>query len=432
MDNRDPFIFKTTNFGQTWTLISGGIPKGPLSYVRVIAEDPNKNGLLFAGTGNALYYSVDDGGHWTNLQTGLPHTTVSWAVVQKNFHDLVVSTYGRGLYILDDITPLEQMANAAPQQPLHLYAPRPAYRFSRDGQAYINFDVQNAPKQAVQIDILDASGQVVRHMEAPAQKGFNRATWDLHLEGPRLVQLRTTPPENPHIWEEPRFRGKDWRPITHWGMQTKMPGPLALPGKYTIKLTVDGQSVSEPIEVLRDPKTPATDQQLAESVKLQLKIRDDVSKTSDMINSIEWARRQLTDLEKMYTEAKKADVAKSIQDMDRKMQNVEYKLVSRSLTASDDKYFSETYKVYYKLLWLDAEIGPGAGDVAGGADYGPTDTELALLNEYEQELNTIEPEYRALMQQELPAFNRAMLERGGTPVVAGAEAPGKSGAEPNR
>ena len=107
-------------------------------------------------------------------------------------------------------------------------------------------------------------------------------------------------------------------------------------------------------------------------------------------------------------------------------------LVSRALTTSDDKYYSESYKVYYNLLWLNAEIGPGAGDVAGGNDYGPTDTELALLNDNEQELSIVEPEYLKVMQQELPAFNRAMLEHGGTPVVAGAEAPAKTVAGPNQ
>ena len=110
VDNREPFIYKTADFGKTWKRISGNLPKHELSYVRTVTDDPNCAGLLFAGTGNGLYYSLDDGAHWTALQTGLPAAPVTWAVVQPRFHDLVVSTYGRGLYILDDITPLEQMA----------------------------------------------------------------------------------------------------------------------------------------------------------------------------------------------------------------------------------------------------------------------------------------------------------------------------------
>ena len=432
MDNRDPFIYKTTNFGQTWTLISGGIPKGPLSYVRVIAEDPNKKGLLFAGTGNGLYYSLDDGAHWTSLQTGLPRTTVSWAVVQKNFHDLVISTYGRGIYILDDITPLEQMAGETTEQPVRLFGPRPAYRFSRTARAFINYQLQTQPKGQVQIDVLDSTGTLVRHMEVPGRAGLNRASWDMHYEGPHFVRLRTAPPENPHIWEEPRFRGQDCRMVTHWGMDTNQPGPLVAPGRYTVKITVDGQSLTQPLEILRDPKVSTSHADIERSVKLQLRIRDDVNKTADMVNSLEWSRKQLSDLEKMYGELKKNDVVKSIKEMDKRMQDVESKLVSRELAISDDKYYIASYKIYFDLLWLNGEIGPGAGDVAGGNDFGPTDTELARLDDLERDLGAVEPEYRALMEQQLPAFNRAMLEHGAVPVVPASESSGKATGDGNQ
>lgn len=419
MDNRDPFIYETTNFGQSWTLISGGIPKSPLSYVRVVAEDPNKKGLLFAGTGNALYYSSDEGAHWTNLQEGLPHSAVSWAVVQKNFHDLVVSTYGRGIYILDDISPLEQQkAEDNDSAPIKLFANRPAYRFSHNPEAFIDYQLRSSPKAAVLIDILDASGTLVRHLESHAHAGLNRSVWDLHYEGPHVVRLRTAAPDNPHIWEEPRFQGKDQRPITHWGMAPEQPGPLAAPGHYTIKLSVDGQSVTRALDLIRDPRIPTSDQDIERSVRLQLRIRDDVSKTADMINSIEWSRRQLADIEKMSADLKKKELEKSVQEMDQKMQSVEYKLVSKSLTDSDDKYYIENYRIYFNLLWLNGEIGPGAGDVAGGNDFGPTDTEMALLDEIEGELAPVEAEYRELMEKHLPAFNRAMIESGSAPVVA--------------
>ena len=128
VDNRDPYLYKTTDFGKTWTSISSNLPKGPLAYVRNVSEDPNCRGLLFAGTGNALYYSLDDGGNWTQFKKGLPPSPVTWTVVQKRFHDLVVSTYGRGFYILDDITPLEQMAAQATKDPVRFFTPRATYR----------------------------------------------------------------------------------------------------------------------------------------------------------------------------------------------------------------------------------------------------------------------------------------------------------------
>src|SRR6516162_5221936 len=154
MDDREPYIYKTADFGQTWTKITSGLPSHQLSYVRVIAEDPNAKGLLFAGTGNALHYSLDDGAHWTNLQTGLPHAPVSWAVVQKQFHDLVVSTYGRGIYILDDISPLEQMAKGAVGSDVSLFAPRQAIRILGGGRVYVNYQLKSQPKEPIQGQIL--------------------------------------------------------------------------------------------------------------------------------------------------------------------------------------------------------------------------------------------------------------------------------------
>ena len=154
MDNRDPWVYKTTDYGKTWTKISDGLPKGPLAYARVIAENPNKKGNLFVGTGNAFYYTVDDGAHWKQLQAGLPAAPVSWIVVQKAAHDVVLSTYGRGFHIMEDITPLEQgmMEPATDAADVRLVAPRPAYRIVR-GQARAQFSylLKVAPKAPVQI-----------------------------------------------------------------------------------------------------------------------------------------------------------------------------------------------------------------------------------------------------------------------------------------
>src|SRR4026208_1030125 len=127
MDSRRPYIFKTTDYGATWKRVNGDLPnRHPLSYVKAVAENPNKVGMLFAGTGHGFFYSTDDGGHWTELATGLPHAPVSWVVVQKQFHDVAISTYGRGLYVFDDITPLEQTTQATNVAAAHLLTPRPA------------------------------------------------------------------------------------------------------------------------------------------------------------------------------------------------------------------------------------------------------------------------------------------------------------------
>lgn len=423
VDNRDPYIYKTTDYGKTWTSISSNLPKGPLAYVRNVSEDPNCKGLLFAGTGNALYYSLDDGANWMHFNTGLPPSPVTWTVVQKRFHDLVVSTYGRGFYILDDITPLEQMATQKSDAAVRFFTPRPTYRFRHSEYVLLTYALKAAPKKPVEVEILDAQGHLVRKLTAEAHEGMNRIGWDMRYAAPTMVTLRTIPPEDPHIWQEGRFFGMDSRPITHWGMEVT-PTTLAVPGHYEARLTIDGQTYTQPITILPDPRVPTSQADLEASVKLQLQIRDDVTKTADMINRIEWMRKQLADMEKMESgDQGNPQMLKAATEMDQKMQNVEYELMSKVLAASDDKTYISAWKVYYNLLWLDAEIGAGAGDVAGGDDFPPTDTEVELFHQLEQKLAAATASYNTLMTQQVPAFNRTLAEHSVTPIAAGGAPP---------
>jgi len=454
LDNRDPFIYKTTDWGKSWKQISGNLPKHPLSYVRTVTEDPNCAGLLFAGTGNGLYYSLDDGGHWTALQEGLPHAPVTWAVVQKEFHDLVVSTYGRGLYILDDITPLEQLVRDRSDAAVMLFEPRPAYRFARAAEATLNFSLKAEPKNPVEFEILDSQGKVIRKLEMKGHAGINRTTWDMRYESPRVIALRTVAPNNPHIWDEPRFRDTDSRPITHWGSKPAEVGPIVAPGKYTVRLKVEGQQpYTQSLTVLRDPHSPGSDADIDLSVKTLLRICDNISRVSDTANQIEWLRKQLEVVEAMLRPPKKgktekpalaeegdesepeptpappppadeaqtkqkAQLLKATEDLDQKLQGVEHRLVSEALLNSDDKYFVESYQLYLNLIWLNAEVGTGGGDVAGGADFAPTETQLGLLAGYETAMAGVDAAYRKVLKEDLPAFNQALANRNLAPLVA--------------
>ncbi len=412
MDNRDPFIYKTTDFGQTWKKLSDGLPaRHPLAYVRSVAESPNRKGLLFAGTGHGFYYSLDDGAHWTELQTGLPRAPVTWIATQKAYHDVVVSTYGRGIYVLDDVSPLEQMAADRSAAPVRLFSPRPTYRYVDGGQAFVDFSLAAASKDAVKIEILDAQGTVVRTLAPASQAGLNRVRWDLRYEGPRLVALRATPPENAHLFEEPRFRGKDTRPVTHWGLEEAGAGPWALPEKYSVRLTVDGQSFSAPLEILKDPKTPGSDADLAASLKLQLRIREDISETADMINQIEIVRRELEEVQRGRRTGKNQDAAmKDVAAIVDRLVAVEDRLLEPAARLSDDKYFQQAYRVYMNLLWLNGEVGPGASDVAGGFNFPPTDTSVAVLETIEKDLADARVAYRAVMDKDLPAYRKARAD----------------------
>ena len=221
--------------------------------------------MLFVGTGNALYYSMDDGASYKPIERGLPHAPVSWIVVQKQAHDLVVSTYGRGFFIMQDISPLEQGA-MEPTRYRGLRDGRPTAGLPHDPRrrGAHRLHGQASAQWAGRSGVHDEKGDLVRKMPPiNAHVGLNRFNWDMHYEPPRLVALRTTPPENPHIWEEPRFQNQDTRPITHWGLAQAEDGPIAGPGKYTVKVTANGQTYTQPFEVRRNPDSHGTESEAA-------------------------------------------------------------------------------------------------------------------------------------------------------------------------
>ncbi|MDE3152634.1 MAG: hypothetical protein KGL93_10355, partial [Gemmatimonadota bacterium] len=377
----------------------------PLDYVMSVAENPNRKGMLFAGTGHAFYYSMDDGAHWTHFQDGLPAAPVSWIQVPKDWHDVVVSTYGRGVYIMHDITTLEQQDQVPADAEAYFYAPRPGFRMARSGSAEFRFMTRNAPRDSAELQIADASGAVVRTMKQAARRGENQITWDLQYDGPAQPELRTAAPDNPHIWDEPRFAGKDTRPVTHWGIEgTQRQGPLAVPGHYTAKLTVDGKTFTRPFEVLTDPKLTTSQADLEASLQMQIHVRDDITATVKMINRLEVMRHAL---EVEAGKAKGDDARlKAISAMNDKLMKVELMLITRENLNSDDKWFVTADKVYMNLIWLYAETGLGGGDVAGGANYKPTNTTHEVLQMIETDLNAGKKAYDDLMKNDLGDFNK--------------------------
>ena len=221
---------------------------------------------------------------------------------------------------------------------------------------------------------------------------------------------------------------------------------MALPGKYTVRLTVDGQSFTQPLTIVKNPNVHASDEDLSAAFKLQLRIRDDITKTSEATNKLEWMRKQLDVIARMLggrksvfqgaTEKKEEtndatkgakqekseanpdpELLKTVEAMDQKMQDVEYRFISRADALSDDKYYSIPEKTYLQLIWLNGEVGTGAGDVAGGVDSPPTDTAAAILQTIEKDLAEAQSGYQNLIEKEIPTFNRTLLDKGITPIA---------------
>jgi hypothetical protein len=408
VDNRDPYIYKTADFGKTWTKISDGLPKGhPLSYVKSVAENPNRRGMLFAGTGHAFFYSMDDGAHWQPLQAGLPPAPATWVVVEKRTHDLVVSTYGRGLFIMRDITRLEQTGEPTPKTTTEFYPPAAGFRLAREGHVDFTYALDGEPSAPASLEILDGAGEVVRKTEVTSHSGLNSVRWDLRYEPPHVVALRTLPPGNPHIWEDTRFRGKETRPILHWGIESaQYAAPIAPPGKYSARLTANGRTMTQAFEVLKDPAIASSDADLALSTAMQVRVRNDQTEAADMVNRLEVMRKTIEDRLHPAGRAMSPSDERTLRELDGKLLDVELKLISKSDMQSDDKYYVEQYQVYMNLIWFSGTIGLGAGDVAGGADYKPTNAASEILDGIERDLATARTAFDTVMEKELPVFNR--------------------------
>jgi hypothetical protein len=249
---------------------------------------------------------------------------------------------------------------------------------------------------------------VIRTVNVGTRTGLNRVVWDLRYDPPTRVDLRTTPPDNAHIWDEPRFKGKQVRPIVHWGIDGPLnSGPLALPGRYSVRLTANGTTTaSERFTVTRATEATSPMADLVASTRAQLRVRDAMNQTASLINRIETMRKQLEDQRKKS--ASDAEAVAAVDAMDGKLLDVELRLLSRTDLHSDDKWYVESYRIYMNLVWLSGEIGTGAGDVAGGAEFRPTDASLAVLAMLEKQLAEAKAAYERVMKDDVAAFNKAM------------------------
>jgi photosystem II stability/assembly factor-like uncharacterized protein len=431
---RDPFLFETKDFGKTWRGIVSGIPKSVLSYTSAIKEDPVRPGLLYAGTANGIYLSFDDGDRWQPLQFDLPHAIVTWIAFQKRFGDLVVSTNGRGIYILDDVTSLQELSPDVLSSDAHLFTPRAAYRFKRrqppddvpndqsqpDRTPYgaaIDYYLSQSRKDEVTLRILNDRGEEVRKLSGPAKKGVNRVWWNLRHERLAQIELRTTPSFHPHVWEEKRFRGKDTRPVLHWGIEAPQQGVLAAPGTYSVELTVGERSYTQKLDVLKDPGSSGTDADVRRMVDLWSSVVKDIDEVVGMVNQLEWLGKQIEDLHQVLAGANAGAVDSALAEFESSVAAVEDQLLQRQLQASDPKSYRDEMKLYSKLLWFSGEVGTGAGDIRNTEDYGPTSQQLQVYEILEQRLAATRAEYERLLRETVPQLNQQLQSAGSGGIV---------------
>ena len=418
-NNRDPWVYRTTDYGRTWRLIVNGLPKNMLSYAKVIHEDPVRRGLLYLGTENAIYVSFTAGDSWMPLQTNLPHAPVSGIVVQPHFNDLVISTYGRGFWILDDISPLQQLTDDVLGKSSHLFPPRAAYRFrpitppsttyddptvgtDPEYGASINYFLRAPAQAAPVVTVLDPAGQVVRSLTGSNTAGLNRVTWDLRGTLSTEVRLFTSPMHNPHI-----VAGPDGRVAPG----TARLSVLQPPGTYTVRLTVDGASQTQQLVVRKDPNSGGSETDIAAQTRVVSALRDELNTAAAAVHRIESARVQLEGLPRLTTDTAARRGAAAV---NQKLIDLEMNLVELRMTGAGQdgvRYGSR----------LISKIGYLANGIASG-DFKPTDQHLEVQQLLGEQLRTHLAALNALMTGDLATLNDQLRAKN-LPVIVDRGAP---------
>jgi photosystem II stability/assembly factor-like uncharacterized protein len=417
----DALVYKTTDFGTTWTLVTSTVPKGVNSSAHIIVEDPVRKGMLYLGTDNALYVTWNDGGSWTRLRNNLPPAPVYWMQVQPTFSDLVIGTHGRGVYILDDVTPLREW-DAAQAQDFHLFTPRPAYRFRQTADAResdvgghvsgenppygadINFWLK-APESDVELTVTGPGG-AIRTLKVSGEAGLNRVWWDLRYAPGTSIEMQTPPLDAP--WAEPH------RAYAAYGTRIPPAGPIVAPGPYSVQVKAGAHEATVSLTVLPDPHSPGTEQSIRAQVAFAREAQAEANEAAEMINHLEKTRSEVEQVEaSMETDAQKnATAIGAAKDFDAKLSGLEGKLIDVHNTGPSEDAFRNPVQLYERLSWMIGPMVGTPGSGSGGGDLAPTAQQVAVNAGFKQQLAQIQAEFKQIVGRDTPAFNAALREAG--------------------
>ena len=428
-----PYFYRTHDYGKTWTKIVSGMrddqPSG--SFARVIRADPKQAGLLFAGTESSMYVSFDDGTTWQSLMLNLHNT--SYRDITFHGNDLVVGTYGRGIWILDDYAVLRQLTSAVAAEPAHLFKPDETIRVRRNVNAdtpfppevpfalnppdgvVVYYSLASTPSSPVTLDVMDASGALVRHMSSvpeaavkeaadPPEPNFwiarpsslstnagtNRTTWDLRYDAPPAFTHSFEINANP-------------------GLTPASPeGALAMPGVYTLKLTVDGKSYTQSVTVKNDPRSPATVTDVRAQHDLLMKINTGMKESWDGYNQVAEMRRAVSGL----TSSSQPEVASAAKAFD-----AELVKVGGSTEPGARGFFRGGPPPAPDFVRVNGNMGRALTALDNG-DMAPTSATLRGYAVDCVQLRTVVTNWKALSTKDLTALNAVLTKNSASPIHA--------------
>jgi hypothetical protein len=394
-----PYIFRTDDYGKSWKrLTAGGNGIGARHFVRTVREDPERKGLLYAGTEYGFYVSLDDGASWHSFQSNLPVVPVTELVVKRG--DLVVSTQGRSFWILDDLSPLRQLSEDIARKTVHLFEPREAHRVpgssaDRPGLgrnppagAIVYYSLLAPPAEELSIEIVDGSGQVVRRVSTKddhkpdARAGLNRFVWDLGYEKPALTADS---------------------PLREW---YEVAVPRAAPGRYVVRLRMDSETLEQPLVIEPDPRLDTTPADYESQLALALDIRERISSLTKMVERLRAVREQA-----------KAAAQDSLRPLSPEARAVATKIVE-ALDAIEGRLVEPRMRIPIDLIHFGPKLDLHFADllnVVTAPEAAPTAGASERFRDLDRELTQQTDALSAVLERDVPALN-ALAE--GLPLVA--------------
>ena len=393
LDDFRPYLYKTTDFGQTWTKITNGIDDQ--HFTRAIQPDPKRPGLLYAGTESGMYISFDDGANWAPFQRNLPVVPITDLTWKDD--DLIVATQGRSFWVMDDVTPLHQLSDAVASSDMWLFESSPTYRmpggrFGGGGGVTLRYYFKEAPdSSSVKLRILEPDGTVIktftpktRGSNLAVEAGMNAFTWNMRYE------------------DAESFDG-----LIMWAGSVR--GPRAVPGTYQARLIAGDDSTTTPFEIKKDPRSASSQADLQAQFDFLIEIRDKLTETHESIKQIRDVRSQVKGITGRLPDGhqSKEQIAEAGKELLKKITKVEEALYqTKNQSRQDPLNFP---------IRLNNKLAGVAGTASIG-DFRPTDQAVTVKNELTSRIDAHLTQLRAIMETDLPAFNE-MVRNAAVPAV---------------
>ncbi len=415
MGDFKPYVYVTKDYGRSWKKITTGIEDSPLSYCRMVKEDPVSANLLYLGTENALYFSLNQGSTWQSLMTNLPSSPMYWMDIPEHFNDLVVGTYGRGIWILDDLTPLQQYTTAVAQSSVHLFNPKDAYRLqpvSMVMQFFKEASFGDDPptgtslhywqsaemEDSVSLEIADEAGEIVRTIKHKGKPGINRVWWDFKEDPTSAVVLRTKPLYAP------------WYPLDAKRTRKSLVPPMSLmasPGTYTVTMKVGEVAQSQRFELKKDPNSEGSLADISAQKELLDKVRTDFEEISLAVNEAERLRRQLRDMMPMVS----GDILMDIKALDSVATTVENQMIQLKHTGKGQDAIRLPGMIMEKLGYLAMTIAV--------ADFKPADQYVEVYEKLHAEWLRVQETWTQVKKEKVATLQNKMKENEVGPLILG-------------